>query len=82
MEQDDAEVAKWFRKAAEQGDSGVQYSLGLCYDEGQGVGQDEVEAGKWCQKAAEQRNSNATRALALWWNQWAAEVEAEAAAEA
>ena len=40
MEQDDAEVAKWFRKAAEQGDSGVQYSLGLCYDEGQGVGQD------------------------------------------
>ena len=37
----------WYRRAAEQGDSLAQYSLGLLYDKGQGVPQDIVEANKW-----------------------------------
>ena len=28
---DYAEAAKWFRKAAEQGDTDAQYRLGICY---------------------------------------------------
>jgi TPR repeat protein len=41
------EAAMWYRRAAEQGDSLAQYSLGLLYDKGQGVPQDIVEANKW-----------------------------------
>src|SRR4030081_936634 len=37
----------WYRRAAEQGDSLAQYSLGLRYDRGQGVPRDIVEASKW-----------------------------------
>jgi hypothetical protein len=37
----------WYRRAAEQGDSLAQYSLGLLYDRGQGVPRDVVEANKW-----------------------------------
>jgi uncharacterized protein len=37
----------WYRRAAEQGDSLAQYSLGLLYDRGQGVPRDIVEASKW-----------------------------------
>src|SRR5258707_15092327 len=41
------EAAMWYRRAAEQGDSLAQYSLGLLYDRGQGVPRDIVEASKW-----------------------------------
>jgi uncharacterized protein len=41
----------WSRRAAEQGDSLAQYSLGLLYDRGQGVPQDIVEANKWLNPA-------------------------------
>ncbi|WP_246648815.1 tetratricopeptide repeat protein [Bradyrhizobium canariense] len=37
----------WYRRAAEQGDTRAQYSLGLLYDRGFGVPQDIVEASKW-----------------------------------
>jgi TPR repeat protein len=37
----------WYRRAAEQGDSLAQYSLGLLYDKGFGVPRDVIEAGKW-----------------------------------
>jgi TPR repeat protein len=37
----------WYRRAAEQGDSLAQYSLGLLYDKGEGVPRDIVEASKW-----------------------------------
>ena len=48
------EAAKWFRKAAEQGDPEAQNSLGFCYAEGQGVPHDIDEAMRWYRKAAEQ----------------------------
>jgi TPR repeat protein len=51
---DYAEAAKWFRKAAEQGDADARYNLALMYDVGMGVTQDYAEAVKWYRKAAEQ----------------------------
>jgi len=49
-----AEDAKWYRMAAEQGDAGAQFNLGLMYGNGQGVPRDFAEAMKWWRKAAEQ----------------------------
>ena len=54
VSQDYAEAAKWYRKAAEQGNSDAQFKLGVMYDNGKGVPQDYVEAAKWYRKAAEQ----------------------------
>ena len=52
--EDYAEAAKPVRTAAEQGDASGQFSLGLCYKNGDGVRQDYAEAAKWFHKAAEQ----------------------------
>jgi len=56
---DYAGVAKWYRKAAEQGDTRAQYNLGLMYNNGQGVPRDDAEAVRWYRKAAEQGNARA-----------------------
>ena len=45
--QDYAEAAKWYRRAAEQGNANSQYNLGVMYAEGQGVSQDYVLAHLW-----------------------------------
>ena len=63
--QDDAEAAKWFRKAAVQGNDRAQFGLGVMYDEGQGVPQDDAEALKWYRKAAEQGNADAQNNLGV-----------------
>ena len=52
--QDDAEVVKWYRLAAEQGHASAQSNLGYMYENGQGVPQDYAEAVKRYRKAAEQ----------------------------
>ena len=53
VSQDDAaEAATWYRKAAEQGHASAQYNLGLMHSEGQGVPQDNVEAHMWLNLAA------------------------------
>jgi TPR repeat protein len=65
MMKDDAEAAKWFRKAAEQGDARAQFNLGVCYASGQGVTTDEAEAAKWFRKAAEQGDAGAQFELGL-----------------
>ena len=54
MAGDDAEAARWFRKAAEQGNATGEYSLGEMYASGRGVKKDYKEASKWIQKAADQ----------------------------
>ena len=41
---DSAQAAAWFRKAAEQGDSTAQNSLGSMYSIGEGVQKDNVHA--------------------------------------
>ena len=72
--QDDAEAAKWYRRAAEQehenalnrlmemcnkGIAVAQFNLGGMYQDGEGVAQDNEEAAKWYRKAAEQGHATA-----------------------
>ena len=47
------------KKYAEQGDVDAQYSLGLMYDNGEGVAEDDEAAAKWYRLAAEQGDVNA-----------------------
>jgi hypothetical protein len=60
---DEAEAAKWWRKAAEQNHVEAQCCLGFCYKHGHGVARDEAEAVKWYRKAAQQNYSQAQRDL-------------------
>ena len=64
FEKDDAEAAKWFRKAAEQEDALAQFFLGCCYFDGQGVTENEAEGLKWLRRAAEQGLGIAQASLA------------------
>ena len=57
--QDDAEAARWYRKAAEQGYALAQFNLAVMYDQGQGVARDQAEAAKWFRKAADQGDAGA-----------------------
>ena len=59
MEEDQEEAVKWYRKAAEQGNTEAQHVLGECYLNGFGVEQDKEEAVKWLKKAAELGNTEA-----------------------
>lgn len=45
-------AAVWFRKAAEQGHTEAQYSMGIMHDNGKGVPEDVQEAAAWFRKAA------------------------------
>ena len=56
---DYTKAAKWFRKAAEQGNAGAQHGLAVMYAGGQGVPQDHKEAAKWYRQAAEQGYADA-----------------------
>ena len=40
-------AVKWFRSAADQGNTEAQYALGVFYDQGYGVAKNYVEAHKW-----------------------------------
>ncbi len=55
---------KWYRLAANQGDSEAQRLLGVCYECGNGVPQDYVEAAKWYRLSAEQGNIYGLKRLA------------------
>src|SRR5438874_2540794 len=61
---DYAEMARWFRKAADQGYSVAQYEVGVMYEEGQGVPRDLDQARAWMQKAAGQDDGRAKKWLA------------------
>ena len=50
---DYAEAARWFRKAADQGDDFGQFNLGVLYAHGQGVPRDYTEAVRWYRRAAD-----------------------------
>ncbi|KAI9348458.1 TPR repeat protein [Zopfochytrium polystomum] len=60
---DDAEAARWFRKAAKRGLACGQRNLGVLCLEGRGVRRDPFEARKWLEKAAEQGDATAVRML-------------------
>ncbi len=65
---DEAEAVKWFRKAAEQNVADAQYSLGVCYANGQGVTEDDAESVKWFRKAAEQNFADAQYNLGVYYD--------------
>ena len=52
VERDASEAARWYRKAADQGNLTAQHQLGLPYQLGSGVQRDDREAFKWYQRAA------------------------------
>ena len=50
---DKAEAARWYHKAADQGEAYAQYNLGICYANGEGVPKNYIESYKWfCLAAA------------------------------
>lgn len=53
------------RIAATAGDAGAQYSLGLKYDDGDGLAQDFTAARKWYRQAADQVHGQAQRNLGV-----------------
>ena len=68
MERDFQEAAKWYRRAAEQGDADAQYNLGVMYDRAEslpasarsrGIAQDYGEAARWYRLSADQGNADA-----------------------
>src|SRR4029077_7080813 len=62
---DDAEAAKWMRKAANQGLADGQFGVGSMYAHGRGVPQSATEAASWYRKAADQGDSTAMNNLAF-----------------
>ncbi len=54
VEKDEAQAAKWFLKAAEQGDAKAQCMMGHCYENGWGVAKSDYLSMTWFRKAAKQ----------------------------
>ena len=65
VSENDATAAKWYTKAAEQGNVDAQYNLGNLYRFGDGVAQNDATALKWYTKAAEQGAAGAQLNLGL-----------------
>lgn len=61
---DKTEALEWHKKRAEDGDSLEQFTLGMCYEYGDGVDIDHFEAAKWYKLAAEQGHEHAQQKLA------------------
>ena len=59
------EAVKFFRIAAEKGDSRAQHCLGVMLNKGQGVKQNHEESFKWLKLAAKQGFSQAKLDLAI-----------------
>ena len=59
----DAEALKWYRRAADQGFTEAQYTLGNVYEDGTGVMQDYAEAMRWYRMAAAQGHAGAQNNL-------------------
>ncbi len=64
-ENDFEEAFNWYKKAADQGLAGAQYSVGSAYDLGQGVEQNSEKAIKWYQLSVEQNHVWAQYNLAI-----------------
>ena len=62
---DDEQAARWYRRAALQGDPDGQLQMGICYGTGVGVPMNDVEAVRWYRLAADNGNSDAQYRLGL-----------------
>ena len=61
----DISIARdWYYKAACQGNSVAQYTLGSLYEKGKGVKKDLAEAAKWYGEAAKHGDAEAARKVA------------------
>lgn len=58
-DQDYAQAAEWYRKAAAQSHPLAQFNLGVMYAHGQGVARDDVQSANWFDKAAQQGDAGA-----------------------
>jgi len=65
---DEAEAARWYRLAADQGYAGAQNNLGVMYQNGTGVPQDDAEALRLYRLAADQGNARAQNNLGFMYN--------------
>ena len=52
---DDVEAMRWYRLAADHGNSAGQYTVGFMYSTGRSVPRDDVEGLRWMRLAADQR---------------------------
>ena len=57
--QDDAEAARWYRLAADQGLALAQVNLGVRYENGRGVPQDHILAYMWLNLGASRQTGKA-----------------------
>src|ERR1035437_10493494 len=58
VSKDEAEAARWFRKAAEQGKLDAQFMLGVAYRDGAGVPKNNAEAYVWLDRKSTRLNSS------------------------
>lgn len=63
MAKDEAEAAKWYRKASDQGEPVAQYSLGFMYLLGEGAAKDKAEGVRLLRESARQGFAPAQDAL-------------------
>ena len=80
--QDYAEAARWYRKAAGQGNDRAQSSLGIMYFNGQGVAQDYVQSHMWMNLAASRASGDDQKRIAGIRDDVASEMSAAQIAEA
>jgi len=59
-----AVALEWYRKAADKGHPGAEFSIGWIYEYGQGVSRDYQTALSWYRKAAAQGNNDAEKGIA------------------
>ena len=57
MSKDLVQAFEWILKAAEQGSASAQNSVGICYEQGEGVEKDGAKAAQFYRKAADQASS-------------------------
>jgi hypothetical protein len=66
---DEAEAVRWYRRAAEAGNTDAMTNLGFMYRDGRGIAKDEVEAVRWYRRAAEAGNTNAMTNLGFMYSE-------------
>ena len=62
---DFSKAVKWYKLAADQGDTLAQYNLGCCYLDGNGIAENKTEAAKWFFESATQGNVDAQYNLGM-----------------